>query len=203
MVQLNRTSCCGLREISGLGGAGTSRNALYEVAKIMYTNSKKGAFVVFSAPSQHKYGDNLRNLITKTRVGTVSKSRARKNPNSLNTLNVYMWSVNDKVLKRWYIAEKKRLEKPIKTLKFKDKGKTVTVYNWGHMFSTNSTAESMLGLTKYIYGDSYYYDNNRTTPTECLLINTARHRGMVFCGVLAPNGIEYIVSDQALLPCQI
>lgn len=62
---------------------------------------KSCAFYIFSDTVSSGAGLKLAKYIRDNRLGTVQISRAKVNPNSGNTIQVFTWKVNDRALQRW------------------------------------------------------------------------------------------------------
>lgn len=189
MIQVNRTSCCGMREVGGLSSVKDSEKALYDICKEMYTQNKNGAFILFSAPATQKYGDSLKRAIIRNDLGTVQKFRAKHNPNSGNMLNIYSWAVSKQKSRSWYSKESTR-----RSPKFKV-GDEALVVNWRRMYVSNSDATE-LGLPKY-EGDYHYYEKKSKT-TKCTISAVGADQMAGVLGVLTPNGKEYLINDSGV-----
>jgi hypothetical protein len=62
-------------------------------------SSSSCAFILFSTP--HKTGPALRKYIEDNSLGTVIESPPAKNPNSGNTIRVWVWMIDHMKLKQW------------------------------------------------------------------------------------------------------
>ena len=98
MIDINKTTCCGLDEIFDLE----------EETKPMLLNiserflDEKTAFYVFSDVSYSSSGKNLAKMIKKLKLGTITTTKYKTNPNSGNKLKIYVWSVDSKKLRDWH-----------------------------------------------------------------------------------------------------
>lgn len=127
-LELNRTRCCGLRELHGIqfgtfDPAGkeyqwshpTPEEIVWYVKGRMFAeaNARDCAFITFSASNEygHDYriGDKLSAFIAKNRLGTVHKMKPARNPNSGNMLKAYLWRVNREAMKKFKPKEKKHV----------------------------------------------------------------------------------------------
>jgi hypothetical protein len=103
------TSCCGLREISGLSYHNTPGEAMREFAlgatRLNYVRSGRVlvcSHVIFSAADgANDYGDKFAAYIRRHKLGTIAISRRLTNPNSGNPLKVWVWSINKTALLAW------------------------------------------------------------------------------------------------------
>lgn len=115
-MQLNRTMCCGLRELHGIQDIApdqrgyvrsfTSSEIISFVVTQMTHNGRNGAFVTFAAADGHgpmfnKVGEDLAKYIRAKKLGTLSAPRASRNPNSENMLRVWLWRVDRVALRKW------------------------------------------------------------------------------------------------------
>lgn len=65
------------------------------------------AFIVFTDNvSEDKYpddgGENLAKYIKKNKLGSFIVTRARRNPNTDHMVKVWVWTPNERNLKKWY-----------------------------------------------------------------------------------------------------
>lgn len=120
-MDLERLTCCGLREALGISGydtaeemltalchnEGTPRLSMYAPTPSLFAESSGGfSHIVFTdaarSPRTRTSGDKLASYIRRYRLGSVSAARKARNPNSGNILGVYVWTVNRKALAKWY-----------------------------------------------------------------------------------------------------
>jgi hypothetical protein len=135
MLELNRTKCCGLRELHGIQhqheiepGVPNPKYDPYNyrsnpwkkmpivgfldppqivafVKDQMFHNNRKGAFVTFAAADGHANantkGADLAEYITEKRLGEVYEGASAINPNSMNSLQVWLWRVDLGRLHKW------------------------------------------------------------------------------------------------------
>lgn len=108
-MDIAQTSCCGLREIENLSDYNHTKEAMQAFCKKFlntdlyggYT-SDKYAFVLFTGVIEERYGQRFARFITATKLGKVTGSRARINPNSENVIKVWIWELNKQALIRWH-----------------------------------------------------------------------------------------------------
>jgi hypothetical protein len=101
---LNETSCCGMKELSGIQDFTPDYGFFQEIAEGLRGNTGRTAHIIFTdarLPAWKKptKGDELAAFIRKKRMGRVTASPWRKNPNSLNEVCVFVWTFNDKMTK--------------------------------------------------------------------------------------------------------
>lgn len=128
-MNVRKTSCCGIREIDGIIGAGSSKQAFKEVWRQF--SPMGGSFIMFSCPTKYKMGRKFKQFIERHNLGTVHVSEVRKNPNSGNLLRMYMWTVNHKECQNLF----KKLQKQY--------GGGVKVGDTVELLSTNGRHENL------------------------------------------------------------
>lgn len=106
-TSVTQLACCGIQEFANLrrhtANLGTP-GAVYKIADMYALMRMNGRFLIFSqVVGQGEYGDLLKAFIETTRLGVVTQSNDRVNPNSSNTLRVFLWEVDRDALKEWYI----------------------------------------------------------------------------------------------------
>lgn len=111
MLELNRTKCCGLRELHGIQCIGEysrsyqhclpTAKQIVAFVKVQMNGGKDGAFITFAAADGHgaanKQGEKLAAYITKYELGELSELECNRNPNSGHMLTVWLWRVASKV----------------------------------------------------------------------------------------------------------
>ena len=108
MATLQDTTCCGLDEIEGLEGSPeeTLLHVCEEKYDIGWGDGAKHAFLMFTDTTKSGRGKQLAEYIEKHGLGYVDKTRkARRNPNTGNYVSVWIWSPNEKALKKWWKKE--------------------------------------------------------------------------------------------------
>ena len=100
IVELYDTSCCGMKELEGVSEY-VPQEVLTNVAQDAGTEVNY-AYVIFSDIKSHQKrlhsGWGLASYITKHRLGTTTRVGPARNPHSGNSLYVWVWTVNVKVL---------------------------------------------------------------------------------------------------------
>ena len=94
---------CGVRELTGLSAP--PKTLIHQVMKAKGAPRHFEDFihVMFSdqVDGRHRSGTNLAKLITNEKLGRLQVTRPRKNPNSNNLIQTWMWSVNWKRVKEY------------------------------------------------------------------------------------------------------
>ena len=98
--------CCGIDEIADIADHDNPKEALKEVCHEIYYNDKTCAFMMFSDIGKKESGKALHKYITKNKLGTVTKSVSRINPNSDNSLAIWIWAMHRGNLKKWWNKNK-------------------------------------------------------------------------------------------------
>ena len=99
MADINGTTCCGIKEIHGLDG---TRTTLKMVWNKKTSNNVKAAFYLFSDKGLLSNGQRLAAYIIFHNLGKITGTPARKNPNSGNRLQAWLWAVDYPKLEEWY-----------------------------------------------------------------------------------------------------
>lgn len=121
MLELNRTKCCGLRELHGInipGIFGPHRDWGYPKADhiieyvhtLMFNGARKGVLVSFVdvvGGRNYGIGDELADFIEEHRLGTVHRGTPVHNPNSGNKIVGYLWQVNLRTFNSKWLARYK------------------------------------------------------------------------------------------------
>ena len=97
-------SCCGLNEIDGIRDDENKNHperTVIEVAKQFFSGDKKCAFMIFTDIKRKKAGKTLEAYLRRNKLGTVTKSMPAINPNSKNSLTVWVWKINKKKLETY------------------------------------------------------------------------------------------------------
>lgn len=100
MADVEDTTCCGLRELSGLFG--DPKSNVLAVCEDRYLEEHNSAFIMFSDVYSLGNGRKLAAYIRRNGLGTLTKTRAKRNPNSGNSIMVWVWATNDKNLRAWF-----------------------------------------------------------------------------------------------------
>jgi hypothetical protein len=104
-------NCCAIREIDGLSNSGYRNNtelAFKDFCDEFYEyqdgwddeddyydeENGTGAFIIFSQVEPSDYGTQFAEYIRKNKLGRVSKSRKKLNPNSDNFVTMFVWEIN-------------------------------------------------------------------------------------------------------------
>jgi len=106
-MTLEKLSCCGIAEYDGLLNDPEENLRRICSDRFSYEN---GAYIVFSDIRACTRGKSLVKLIKKHKLGTIISPRARVNPNSGNKLKMWIWSPNDRLLKKWYNKQDRHIQ---------------------------------------------------------------------------------------------
>lgn len=101
---IKRTDCCGLRELSPIGG--------YDPIDVLYTlahsirgrvTSTDGCYYVFTDNTgfDDGYGNALKHVIESENLGTIYATDWNSNPNSGNRLKAFLWTLDRPALLAW------------------------------------------------------------------------------------------------------
>lgn len=108
---LESMACCGVYEMDGLCRSAT--RTLIDVCYERYDNGgddfddpKKSAFIIFTDVVRYGRGVRLAKYIKMNKFGKVYATKARTNPNTRCKIKVWVWSPNDKNLKKWWNKHK-------------------------------------------------------------------------------------------------
>lgn len=118
MLELNRTMCCGLRELHGIQHLldGTFDNNYQRalptpeaiiafVKEKMFVGSRDAAFITFAAATSNNgsisQGKKLAAFIKKEKLGELSTMEPALNPSSRNNLVVWLWRVDRTAMKKF------------------------------------------------------------------------------------------------------
>jgi hypothetical protein len=103
MIEINdELDCCGINEIRSIGdNKNNPEQTIIDICSETYTSGKKGAFLMFTDINKKIAAKNLSKYILKNKLGTITKSPTSINPNSKNRLQVFIWTINKRNLKRF------------------------------------------------------------------------------------------------------
>lgn len=106
---INEMDCCGVVELVEIRTCKP-----WEVARFMQRHARIPLVIFTQAyhpeDNQPAYGDILKNYIVKHKLGAVTNSEARRNPNTGNWITVYTWSLNQDRIRK--VKRKKHASKP-------------------------------------------------------------------------------------------
>lgn len=108
MAQLNPVSaCCGVREISYLGVDDDPKLSIRTLGEAIYNTSRSHRFrhAFFTQANNPQaasrtYGEKFAAYITEHKLGKVVESDEQINPNSGNSLKVWIWTVDHEALSK-------------------------------------------------------------------------------------------------------
>lgn len=108
---INRTSsCCGVGEIEGLYGITTKnvKDTLLEIGENHFPLDEKYPLYFWADIVRNGKGNGktLCDYIRSQNIGFVYRSKTKKNPNSGNYINSYLWNVNHIEFRKWWNKNK-------------------------------------------------------------------------------------------------
>lgn len=102
MADLYTTQCCGIRELNGVEGA-DAEELLLDAARQHTTCGRSAAYIFFSCTAPYKKNvKKLAALIKKNKLGKVTMTEAIRNPNSGNSLTMWVWRVENQKLRSYW-----------------------------------------------------------------------------------------------------
>ncbi|KKK80713.1 hypothetical protein LCGC14_2820730 [marine sediment metagenome] len=123
MALIGDTECCGLGELDGIANT-EPRIIIKHFCEATYTQGEwdgyaggvgrmipsdfNYALVLFTSVTKRKYGERLRDYIIKNKLGYVTKSATKTNPNTKNRINAWLWAIHVKNLEQWYKKNKNK-----------------------------------------------------------------------------------------------
>lgn len=130
MAILNRTSCCGMRElyIGGSTPLQCMKTVTQNVSSRVYSSKTRSyvqhfglafSHVVFTQnvhpndfaeydKGTYGYGHRLAAYIKKNKLGNITVSKTATNPNTENPITVFLWTINKAGLERFWSVKIKR-----------------------------------------------------------------------------------------------
>lgn len=107
MAELNRTSCCGVREYDGLLEFDSVKPCLLDLYIRFYDLEeergwKSGAFIMFSCPAYERRIPKLIKYIEEAGIGSCTLAPTVLNPNSTNNLQVMLFAPKHNEFHKWY-----------------------------------------------------------------------------------------------------
>lgn len=104
MIEIRGLDCCGIRELIDIDAYLTEpEQIIADVCEEYYIHEHRCAFYLFSDIQDKKSGKELSSFIKKNKLGTITMSPVRVNPNSDNSLRVYLWTISRANLRKyWY-----------------------------------------------------------------------------------------------------
>ena len=113
MVINTAMSCCGVRELHNLRWHKNPKVAMKDFCReIRPLKSRyspdfpprprdKFRYAIFTSHRKGKYGLAFANYITEQKLGKVISTGDNINPNTRNSVNVWVWTVNHERLSKW------------------------------------------------------------------------------------------------------
>ncbi len=94
--------CCGIREITGISRLTTTpKTVVEEIYYDRFVNNEHYAFVIFTDIENMARGKAIAEFIRKVKLGTITSTLTRVNPNTSHPLKVGIWGINSKAFKAW------------------------------------------------------------------------------------------------------
>lgn len=109
-MNINSTnSCCGVGELESLYWIKNKKQAkgfLFDVAKDYFPEDNKFAFYFWADNIDNGGGRKLAEYIKSQNIGYVYNTRTKKNPNSGNYINAFIWNINNVEFRKWWRKNK-------------------------------------------------------------------------------------------------
>ncbi len=103
MSYINRTPCCGVHYIDGVDRG--YKRVLSELYFEMFCEEEderlEQAFFIFTDALRNGNGRKFAKQIDSLKLGKVTASRSRLNPNSGNMIRIWTWSPDVLAIKEW------------------------------------------------------------------------------------------------------
>lgn len=77
------------------------------VGRAIFHQGVRAAFYIFTDKGYLSKGASLRNYIRWHKLGTVTETPSRKNPNSSNRLTVWIWAYDERAFTEWWKTHRK------------------------------------------------------------------------------------------------
>ena len=104
-ILISRLNCCGINEIADIY-ENHPDIITNQIAKDYVEKGNQSAFYIFSDIGDKKIGNSLAKYIKKNKLGLITKSPSRINPNSGNSLKVWIWTLNKQNLRNYWNKHK-------------------------------------------------------------------------------------------------
>ncbi len=102
-MSIENLTCCGIHELADIDYARNKpEETILEICQDIYNNGNNCAFFLFTDIGKKIAGKNLEKYIIKHKLGTITKSPAKVNPNSGNSLTIWIWAIQKTNLKKHY-----------------------------------------------------------------------------------------------------
>ena len=108
MSYLSGLSCCAVDELVDLEDHLQPLDVMMSLCDNRYGNYRRvqenetGAFIIFTDLVKNNLGDKFHKFILKNKLGQVTKVVGRKNSNTGNWINVWVWAINKSALRKWW-----------------------------------------------------------------------------------------------------
>lgn len=102
MCEINRgIDCCGIIEIEKIA-ENTPKQILETICISFFEDKEQCAYYFFSDIKQKITGKKLVKLILTQKLGIITKCPTKINPNTGNSLTMWIWAINRKALKKYW-----------------------------------------------------------------------------------------------------
>lgn len=103
MIEIQGLNCCGIDELVDIDFyKNEPKTVICDVCKTYFEDEKQCAFYMFSDINYKIAAKNLVKFIKKNKLGLITKSPSRVNPNSGNSLTIWLWTINKRNLKLYW-----------------------------------------------------------------------------------------------------
>ncbi|MFA5695834.1 MAG: hypothetical protein WC917_00010 [Bacilli bacterium] len=103
MIGINNLDCCGIEELVDIADYETEpKTIIVDICTNYFENENQCAFYMFSDIQRKRSGKNLCKFIKKHKLGLITQSPSRVNPNSGNSLTIWIWTINKRNLRSFY-----------------------------------------------------------------------------------------------------
>lgn len=113
MPTIEHTQCCGIKEIDGVEGS-HPKEFLLDIADAIMSGAEDAAFYFFSDIGDAQNGKAIAAFLKRNKLGKITKTGAKRNPNSGNRLHMWVWNIDLKAYRTWVHKTDSNLYKEIK-----------------------------------------------------------------------------------------
>jgi hypothetical protein len=108
MSILASMGCCGVREVQGLRS--DPKQTILLIAKALFESEHNCAFIILNDANSNKRGQQAADLIRELKLGEISETRSKRNPNSRRLIKVWVWDYDRPALKKYWLEHKSESE---------------------------------------------------------------------------------------------
>lgn len=110
MAEIRSTTCCGLKEYTGLYN--TPTETLKEMARLLRAGRTRVGILMFSDAEMNRRGIELATEIAKKpNWGKVIASEKAINPNTRRNIIVWTWAINKRAFLAWHTRQQTKQRK--------------------------------------------------------------------------------------------